>query len=258
MALSGNYTSLKQVIAKVYRDLRIKEEDKVLDMIEWAAESLEQIGTFEQLETKVECGCTDCYRYPIPCGTVYINQIRHNGVPMLPSTNSFGPTDTFFDRTTPADTGLGLPYSINQKGLDNATLVSSENIPTSEQNTYWIVPGYIKTSFSSGQIEISYQRIPLDDEGYPMIPDEVSFKEAVYRYIVMKILYPEWIIGNIRDSVFSHAQERWDWYCGQAGAKAMMPSLSEMENIKKAFFSLRPKTEQFANSFNNLNKSNVY
>ena len=256
MALSGNYTSLKEVIAKVYRDFRIKEEDRVLDMIEWAGEALEQIGTFEQLETKTEPFCVDCHRIPIPCGLVYLNQIRHNGVPMLPSTNSFGPTDKFFDRNFPADTGL--PYSINQRGLDNATLVPSENICTPDQNTYWVVPGYIKTSFSSGTVEISYQRVPLDDEGYPLIPDEVSFKEAVYRYIIMKMIYPDWVMGTIRDSVYSHAQERWDWYCGQAGAKAMMPNLAEMENIKKAYFSLRPKTEQFRNSFNNLNKSNVY
>lgn len=53
MALSGKTISLKQIIAKVYRDLQLKEEDNFIDFIEWGAEALEQIGVFEQLTTKV-------------------------------------------------------------------------------------------------------------------------------------------------------------------------------------------------------------
>ena len=47
-------TSVKSVIAKVFTDLDLKEGDhRLSDMIEWAGEALEKIGSFPQFTQKV-------------------------------------------------------------------------------------------------------------------------------------------------------------------------------------------------------------
>ena len=48
---------------------------------------------------------------------------------------------------------------------------------------------------------LSYQAVPVDSDGYPMIPDNESFEEAIYWYINMKLTYPDWKMGRV-DAVY--------------------------------------------------------
>ena len=41
----------------------------------------------------------------------------------------------------------------------------------------------IFTSFKDGTLEISYKAIPVDNEGYPLLPDEPNFLRALELYI---------------------------------------------------------------------------
>ncbi len=50
---------------------------------------------------------------------------------------------------------------------------------------------------------------------------------------------PSWYSGD-RDSRFEHCNQQWLKYCGQAGAKAMMPDISSLENIKNSWVRLVP------------------
>ena len=98
--------------------------------------------------------------------------------------------------------------------------------------------------------------MPTDSEGYPLIPDYAEFKEAIYWYINMKYSYAFWRRGEIRDGIYQDAEQKWHWYCQQAANKGMMPDLGQLENIKRSYLSLRPKTEQFKNFYSNLNRTN--
>src|SRR6185312_13055448 len=104
-----------------------------------------------------------------------------------------------------------------------------------------------------GCLQIVYESMPLDEDGFPLVPDYVEFKDALYWYINMKYTYSAWRRGEIRDGIYEHAEKQLHWYCQQAANKAMIPDLGQLENIKRSYLTLRPRTEQFKTFYNNLN-----
>lgn len=125
-------------------------------------------------------------------------------------------------------------------------------IDTTSDYTYLIKPGYIKTNVPRGYIMLAYQAVPTDSEGFPLIPDDVSFIEAVYWYIVMKLYYPMWVQGSIRDGIYFDARNSWNFYCKQAYGNAMMPNVDQMESIKNTWLRLIPEINEHATSYSTL------
>lgn len=56
---------------------------------------------------------------------------------------------------------------------------------------YMTKPGYIMTNVPRGYIKVSYYAIYTDEDSMPMIPDLESYKEAIYWYVTMKLMYPK-------------------------------------------------------------------
>jgi hypothetical protein len=123
--------------------------------------------------------------------------------------------------------------------------------------TYLIRPGYIKTNVESGYIMLAYQAIPTDSEGYPMIPDNQSYLDAIYWYIVMKLLYPKWANGQVRDVVYYDAKRSWNYYCKQAYGNAMMPNKDQMESIKNAWLRLVPEINEHQTAYSTLGQRQI-
>ena len=139
--------------------------------------------------------------------------------------------------------------------LYNVTFPASSRDTTtlSDPYTYVLVGDYIKTNLRTGYLMISYQAVPVDDDGYPMIPDDESFEEAIYWYINMKLTYPEWKLGRVRDAVYYDAKSSWNFYRKQAYASALMPNVDQLESIKNAWLRLVPEIDEHNTFFSNLN-----
>jgi len=282
------YTSVKEVIAKVYQDLDLKEDThRVADMIQWAGEALERIGAFPSLITKV-AGKGDepavefnNYQARLPYDVHTINQIAYSTkpdgefVPMYKSTNSFG-TDHLFNGETSNDpefkfadskiVGVAMGFydltypeavkfladnpdkrsMMNGLLFDGIEFIDSNNAKDNNINYKYTIAGqYVKMNVESGYLMVSYQAIPTDKEGYPEIPDLASFKEALYWYINMKLMYPQWKMGKIRDAVYYDARRSWNFYCKQAYAEALMPNTpAERRAILNTWVRLLPEIEE--------------
>lgn len=118
--------------------------------------------------------------------------------------------------------------------------------------TYRITSNYIKTNVETGYLMLAYQAIPTDGEGYPLIPDDQSFIEAIYWYINMKLMYPKWMSGQIRDAVYYDARRSWNYYCKQAYGNALMPDPDQMESIKNSWLRLVPDIDAHDTFFSTL------
>jgi hypothetical protein len=133
--------------------------------------------------------------------------------------------------------------------------------------TYLIKPGYIQTNSKTGYIMMSYQAIPTDEDGYPLIPDDISFIEAIYWYIsfieaiywyiTMKLLYSEWRSGRVRDAVYYDARRSWNYYSKQAYGNALMPNRDQLESIKNTWVRLVPNMTEWSSSFSTLGERQV-
>jgi hypothetical protein len=142
--------------------------------------------------------------------------------------------------------------------VSTPTLINGESpMATTTDFTYVITPGYIKTNVEGGYIMMAYQAIPTDSNNYPMIPDEASFIEAIYWYITMKIYYPQWVAGQIRDAVYYDARRSWNYYCKQAYADALMPNTDSLESIKNSWLRLVPEINEHASGFSTLGQTQM-
>jgi hypothetical protein len=122
---------------------------------------------------------------------------------------------------------------------------------------YHVTNNYIKTNQETGYLMLAYQAIPTDAEGYPLIPDVASFHEALYWYINMKLLYPQWKMGQVRDAVYYDARRSWNFYCKQAYGDAMMPDADQMESVKNAWLRLVPSINEHSTFFSTLGEQEI-
>ena len=119
--------------------------------------------------------------------------------------------------------------------------------------TYILNDDYIFTSFDSGYVNISYKGILLDDNGWPMIPDDIKFKSAVAYHIMMKLTFIKFIAGTISENVYNKIAQDRDWYIAAAQTRGHMPSIDQLEGIKNNIIRLIPKINQHADSFKSAN-----
>ena len=118
------------------------------------------------------------------------------------------------------------------------------------EEEYSIDHPYIRTSFKCGYVCMAYIAQPLDANGFPMIPDEVSYIEAVKRYLIYKIRYPEFIRGQLPGQIFMKLEQDWHWYCAQARNKTRMPdTVDKLQNLLDQRNRLIPKHTRYYGFF---------
>jgi hypothetical protein len=262
-----NLVSVKKVIVKVFTDLDLQEGNhRVSDMIEWAGEAMKKIGAFPEMITKVTGKegvpllVIDNFQSKLPVDLHTINQVAYGRTefgpfyPMRYATGSFAMNHQ-----------LKLPYGTPQPSAELAAVnITSAEHQSTEYGTIWsadytysIVGGWIKCNLQNGFLLISYQAIPIDDDFYPLIPDDESFFEAIYWYINMKLLYPEFREGRVRDSIYYDAKSSWNYYRKQAYANAMMPNTDQLESIKNIWNRLVPQINEDRTFYSTMSQQDL-
>ena len=162
--------------------------------------------------------------------------------------NSFRATGYYYDHYKPLRLTSG-PFAIpHTSDCKDCTGISS----TCDQE-YSLDWPYIKTSFQKGFICVAYVGQALDDRGFPLIPDEVSYVEAIKRYIIYKLKYSEFLQGQTPPQVYGKLEEDWHWYCAQARSKATMPdTIDKLQNLTDQKNRLIPKVRRYQGFFGNL------
>ena len=92
-----------------------------------------------------------------------------------------------------------MAYSTNESGQYRKINMSTSQFNSWSENsdsadkligaldvTYSVKPGYINTTARDGYLKLSYDSVKTDQFGYVLIPDSISYIEAIYWYIVMK------------------------------------------------------------------------
>ena len=130
-------------------------------------------------------------------------------------------------------------------------------VPLSEENanyedTYIIDCDYIKTSFVSGKVCLSYMAFPTDEECYPLVPQDISYQEAMFWYIYKKVLLsnPRFKDNGID---YSFAEQQWKYYCTQARNAANYPDIDRYESFMNQWVKLVPSITAHDTSFEHLN-----
>ena len=126
------------------------------------------------------------------------------------------------------------------------------NENAAHEDTYIVDCDYIKTSFESGKICLSYKAIPTDEDCFPLVPDDISYKEAMFWYVYKKLLMlnPKFKNNGID---YSFSEERWQNYCTQARNAANYPDIDRYESFMNQWVRLIPIMNRHDDAFESLN-----
>lgn len=236
------YVTSKAVIAKVIADLGLNEEDiKITDIKEWIAEAMLKIGSVNQMDNKVKILKLKDYQTKLPCDLERINFVAYSDtpdkgwVPMKKTTGFFGVNDKIVP-TSDKSTNL-----LNE--FVHPRVVQDKMVKKEVQ--YDVKPGYIFSNIKDGYIKLAYTATYTDEDGMPLIPDNTSYFEALYWYVVMKLVYIDYFTGKKPQHIYYDAKRSWNFYRQQAYAESLLPNSNELENIKNTWHTLVPEFNSY-------------
>lgn len=117
--------------------------------------------------------------------------------------------------------------------------------------TYKLQGSCIFTSMKEGTIEISYRAFNTDEDGFPLIPNNGSFEEALELFIKMKQFTIQFELGKIPQQVLQHAEQQYAWAVGQAQNDLVRPSIDQLQSFTNSWNTLIQRVSQQESGFKN-------
>jgi hypothetical protein len=235
-----NTISAGAIIAKIMRDLKPSNDNFVDDALEWIGEAIEAIGATTSTVKKTVVLKIKDYRHLLPCDLYYINQVNYN------------PSE---DRDNPELNSefMTIPLRYNSSEFPNnlhATNCINRNANSPE--AYYVESDYIKTTFQNGYVYLSYQAFPTDDNGWPLVPKSYAFRQALYWYVIMKMMEGGFEHSN-RQINYQTAMLQWEKYCTQAESESKFPDLDRYESFMNQWVRLIPNINRAETNYGHLN-----
>lgn len=208
---NGNTISLKKILWTVMNN-PLTEGLNYEDAAQYAIEGLRLIGaplTYKDIVTDPPIEVEN-YKAKLPDNLIYIRGIRiinnlenyeDNPIAMRYATD-------IYHTGKKCDTENDVPY----------------------EYTYSINNGIIYTSIDKGHIQVSYKGLALDEDGYPLIPDNQKAKLALEYYILFRYLEPLWMIGKITDKAFEYVNQKKCFYMGGADTSMKLEGIDHLES----------------------------
>ena len=167
MNWSSKYTSVQEIIGKVYRDMGMADQINFADAVEWAGEAIEFIGAPFHLKDKIVRIPIVNYRAELPLDLHYI--VTSRGYPTdCIEEEPCEEVDTSHYRAMRYSTDSYHHWYCSNKSFGDQHCASDL--------TYKINDNFIFTSYETGFVLIAYKGIPVDNDGFPQIPDDPKFK----------------------------------------------------------------------------------
>ena len=123
--------------------------------------------------------------------------------------------------------------------------------------TYKIQGDVIITSTKDVDLCMAYRAIKVDDEGYPLIPDNGSFARALETYIQKRYFTILFNNGKLALPILQNVQNEYSFYVGQAQSDLIRPSVDQMQSITNMWTSLLIRPHKHADGFASVNMPEV-
>lgn len=225
MVKEYQYTNIRRILDELHRhpllsDLTLEQ------VISYVVSFIGIFGLPKLYQDKEEVLHIEDYRCLLPCDLISINQIKEckTGVCLRSMTDNFMPRE-HYDRSA----GYKIPQELSFK--------------TQGQVLY--------VSFKTGDVSVSYKAIPVDKDGFPLLIDNPVFLKALEAYIKREAFTILFDMGKIAPVVLQNTQQQYAWLAGQLQSEFTIPSISEMESIKRSWCTLLQRTSEFNNGFKN-------
>jgi len=272
-----NLETLDRTIDKICRDLGLGQDDiPYADFIEWIADALQHIGAYQQFTEKECIVRIEDYEGLLPCDLHKVIRMKlgcevepgeggfYGGtlVSMLNKAGVDYESLNAYDRysiiavpgITKMDTNLGLEGLTNHLSY-NGNLIGNPKMNKHTELDFNVNFNKITTSFRHGFIEVQYLSFPIDERGWPLVPDNVSYRDALFWKCAyhMSMRDPS-KLRNPQMQDMEYCRQQWNRVCVQARAEGYMPGLDGMIRLKNQWLSLHNVLDHDRNGFRDLGK----
>lgn len=223
-----NYISIRQVLSDLL-DHPLLQDLSLERAVNYAIHFIQIVGVPNEFEEKTALINIENYRGCLPCDYYDMMQVRtYKEGEYCPRVFRYT-TDSFH-------------HSPNKGDSDTWDL------------TYKLQNSIIYTSIKEGTIEIAYHAIKVDKEGYPMIPENSSFIQALELYIKKKVFTILFDQGKINNAVLQNTQQEYAWAVGQAQRDLTMPTIDQMESISNMWTQLLQRNNEHSKGMKSLGR----
>lgn len=278
MSNTGKFVPLKTIVERVNMDFDLNYAFTYDEAAEWAGSLLAKLE-YGAMEEKVACVKIHEGRGQLPCDLESINQVAKLEGAEIPNCTlaafSLYGEGTAIVPISVVDT-VARTFEVctcedgSKVNLDTFRLIpmrwSTDNFHYKYHNndydyrcqsdyTYKLNRGYIFPNFKEGRVAISYRGIPLDEDGYPMIASEESWRDAVKWEIAYKVAYKAWLADRINDKKFQMIERDRDWYIAQAiNDSKMFTNDDQAQSFVNQMTALIPRGTGHENFFRNISR----
>ncbi len=228
------WTSSSIVVSRILRNIKGVDAAYMDDILEWIPEALLKMKTQYSLEVRPYEIQIEHYQGKLPCKIEGLICVMYNGYRLnyydkggkrQHHPNSAG---MLFKSTIPIYTSSGdLSQGDEGRSKFPTDVVTAMDTDCDEHSWYKVNGRYLETSVECGCLKVWVQEIIKDNEGYPLIPDNEYYLEAVYRYCRMML-----IEAGYEDKIFNHTQAtaKWEEYAGKAISDTCFPTPDQVES----------------------------
>ena len=225
MVKEYNYINIREALSRILRHPLL--QDMTLEQaVQYTIDFIGIFGLPKLYQDKEEVLHIEDFRAKLPCDLISINQIKEckTGVCLRSMTDNFMPRE-YYNRS--ADYKMSQELSFKTQGQ------------------------ILYVSFKTGDVSVSYKAIPVDKDGFPLLIDNPVFLKALEAYIKREAFTILFDMGKIAPVVLQNTQQQYAWLAGQLQSEFTIPSISEMESIKRSWCTLLQRTSEFNNGFKN-------
>lgn len=117
---------------------------------------------------------------------------------------------------------------------------------------YRISGDNLTVGFPRGVITgFAYLAFPVDEEGFPLVPDNISYATALFWKVAMQLA----IRGDLVNKTLTYpiCKDRWSWYCKQAGTQGSGFGAETAQRMAGLFTARIPDLTQYEQGFAAVN-----
>lgn len=259
--MANNYTSLSVIADKILRH-PMMAGISFEAIIDYAIDFMRIVQCAGFFEEKCELIEIKNYAGELPPDFYEVNQIRLNRFDgKIPIYEPVYKTDEEGNVITNED-GNKIPAGLYvQTGYEDVEIYRNKpfryatdtffmsDLKNDRDLTYKIQGGYIYTSIKEGVIELSYRAILIDNEGFPMIPDNSKFTRALEAYIKKQWFTILFDMGKLQPAVLQNTQQEYAWAVGACETEFQKMSLDKAESFYNSWTTLIPRTNEHYRGF---------
>lgn len=218
--VSGHFVSVKSIADRLMMNPLFKDVNFEF-IIDKTVECLRLVNMPPIYISKAEKVTIKKFKGNLPVDLIYVEQVYQSSSGGL----------------VPLDKGTDILHdnysSIDKKSFKGGSI------------TYSLSNSKINTNLENGEFIIAYKAISVDEDCYPMIPDNIKLIRCVESYIKYRWFDILNDLDKITDRKLQKAEADYCFNVGQAQSDLCMPDEAEMEIFTNSVRNLMPNNDQF-------------